>query len=147
MEDKKIALGSGATEQAEGRIIDWIISGEEGRITAFNGQNKGEIIVKKRGDYRGKNILLLTSIFARPYKEDDFFADFAKGRLPAAKNVFLVFAVYNEMLRQIDENLWVIPAEDFKDICGAGGSKNNLAKYVVKRSGLGNFMIEALKKI
>ncbi len=48
--------------EIEDKIIDLIVSGAAGRLIAFKSEADGNLVIKKRADYKGKEVRLKTIV-------------------------------------------------------------------------------------
>lgn len=153
-------------EEAENKIIDYITFGSDGRLLILKPEEKGMedyLVVSKKGKHEKDLIYLDINLFILPAKENKFVKDFTEKTFKAGKNIYLVFAYYDEPNQKINDFILIIPSLQFKDtadvVVGDNGEKKirfeatssfdkhiKYSKFVVSANDLGELILDALKR-
>ncbi|MCX6721996.1 MAG: hypothetical protein NTY04_02305 [Candidatus Staskawiczbacteria bacterium] len=105
-------------DEIEDKIIDCINSGVKGRLVIFKPEKNSfgeDLIVKKRGDYKEKEIHLQINSLVGPGEDVNFVKDFPKDNFKTDKNFYLIFVYFNEALQKINDYIWLVPSLKFKE--------------------------------
>ncbi len=153
-------------EAIEDKIIDVINSSIEGRLIIFKPQEKGMedyLVVERRGQYKEGKIYLQVNSLVLPSKDINFIKDFSYDQLKTEKNYYLIFAYFNEATQKLEDLVWLIPADKFRDIAtiikAEDGKKilrfesssdfrekDKYYNFLVKVKDLGKIIFSALKE-
>lgn len=149
-------------EEVEGRIIDWIALGGGGRLVAFKGALPNTLVIKKRGDYQaGLSVTFQVHTFFGMVKQDFISEDFPEKSFNSQKSLYLVFAYFDEIKQKLNDDVWIVPSEDFKKLAEQVSPENEkmlrfkvpldltqqsqYSKYIVNKKKLSMLLIDALQ--
>ncbi len=122
-------------EEIENRIIDLIALGSEGRLVATKPVGGVDLTVEKRADYKADKISLRVFLLLPPQMPADVLA----GSFGSDKNLYFVFAYFDEIKRQISDEIYIIPSAEAK--AGVDFKKN-----IMNKKELARFLLEAFEK-
>lgn len=151
-------------ENIENRIIDLITEDSENRLIVFKPKENAEVVdlvVKQRGDYKGKEIPLQINIFIGPSKMTNIVKDISQEKFISNKDLYLMF-VYFDRVKQEISNVWLIPSSVFSKIADFQKLENNktvfrfettistetkdkYTKFLISKKELGKFLLEIIK--
>jgi len=153
-------------EAIEDKIIDSINAGIAGRLVIFKPEKKGQedyLAIERRGEYKEEKIYLQVNSLIIPAKSISFIKDFSLENFKADKNLYLVFAYFNEITQKLEEYVWVIPSLQFRDIAEVISqsdekkvlrfesssdfkNKNKYSKFLINIKDLGDVILSALRE-
>lgn len=151
-------------ENIENRIIDLITKGSEDRLIAFKPKENikaVDLVVKKRGDYKGKEISFQVNIFIGPSKTNSIVKDILQKNFNPDKDFYLMFVYFDEVKQSIN-NVWIIPSFMFSEIAEPQKLENNktvlrfetsadkenkdkYTRFLITQKELGNFLLEIIE--
>ena len=150
-------------ENIENRVIDLITEGSEDRLIVFKPKEDTEVIdlvVKKRGEYKKREISFQINIFIGPGGMDRITKDISRENFAPDKSFYLMF-VYFDIVKQDVNNIWIIPSAAFLEVSESRKSEDNkpilrfetttvpekqdkYAKFLIDKKELGNFLLEII---
>jgi len=151
-------------EEIKDKIINWITIGESGRLIVSKPEknNLGEdLIIEKRGDYKGEDILFKICSLVGPIDKKDFEKDFFQEEFKADKNLYLLFVYFDSIKQKINDYVWLIPSLQFQDLAEISEisgkkvlrfksslditKKDKYSKFLVYTKDLGKLVFEAFE--
>ena len=149
--------------EIEDKIIDCINSGVKERLVIFKPEKSlfGEnLIVKKRGDYKNKEVRLQVNSLIEPGKDVNFTKDFLSNNFKKDENFYLIFVYFNEALQKIEEHIWFVPSFEFIDIAKVLDDKkilrfdssldikqnNKYSEFLINTEDLGKIILNIFEK-
>jgi len=157
-------MSNNIQEDVEDKIIDWIALGAQSRLVAFKPEKSSTVLaVKKRADYKGKQILFEVHSFVLSAETNVLVKDFSKKDFKAETDLYLIFAYFDEVKQKVNENIWIIPSLQFKDMAEESipgksekvlrfsasldiKEKNKYSGYLVNKKDLPSILIDAFEK-
>ena len=151
-------------EDIENKIIDWIDMGASSRLIIFkpkNGKQGADLAIKKKGEYKGKEIYLQINSSATPIMGQDFTRDVPWDSFAADKSFYLMFVYFDEIKQDISSYFWIVPSLFFKDavepekINGKSvmrfsaptdiKKQNKYSKFLVNKKDLGKLFLKIIE--
>jgi len=152
-------------EEIENKISDQIAMGAAGRLVTFKPEKKPQgvdLVVERRGKYKEKPISFIINTFMGPTKSEKLTKDFLQNDFKADKNLYLLFATFDEVKQKISDYIWLVPSLQFVDIAEitktSNGesflkfevpsdikSKNKYSKFLVLTKEIGKLSLDALE--
>ncbi|MGD0576956.1 MAG: DUF5680 domain-containing protein [Candidatus Staskawiczbacteria bacterium] len=152
-------------EEIEDKVMDCINSGVAGRLIIFKPEKSifgADLAVERRGKYKEKEMYFQINSIAGPAEEVNFVKDFPKENFKADKSFYLLFVYFDEVSQKINDNVWLIPSLQFRDIAEViklpdGKNllrfeapldikkKSKYSKFLVDTKELGKFILNALE--
>jgi len=114
-------------EEIEDKVIDWITLGASGRLIASKpDKNKftADLLVEKKGDYKGRDIWLKICSLIGPVESEKITKDFLEEELNVDKDFYLLFAYFDTIKQKISDYIWLVPSIQFRDIADMIKSEN-----------------------
>jgi len=131
-------------EKVEDKVIDCINSEVSGRIIISKPQDSNTdagLVLEKRGDYFSKKIYLQVNLLAEKNK---FFAEnISEEKVKPAKDLYLVFLHFDEVLQKISDKIWLIPYLEFKNV---SADEKTHSRFAMDKKDLGMFLFNAFGK-
>lgn len=145
-----------AKEDIENKVIDWINAGSSGRLTIFKPTDLAggiDLVIKKRADYKGKEISLQIQGSANLNDAGHFTVDVAKKDINFKDNSYIVFIFFDVMDQDIDNKIWLIPSSDFVSLAKSDdmglilkfeSSESQYAKFLLDKKDLSKVLLEKI---
>lgn len=131
-------------EEIEGKIIDWIALGTNGRLVAFEPEKGADLAVQKKGGYQGEEVLFNVESFILPAGKESFVKKISSARITSQKNLYLIFVIFDEISQKVDDKIWLVPAVDFETGKDVVFEEPKFEKYISNKSQFVDFLIEKL---
>jgi hypothetical protein len=156
-------MAENTQDKVEDKIIDCINSGVTGRLIIFkpeNGKLGADLAVERRGNYKEKEMFFQINSFVGHIKEDIFIKDFLQDGFKADKNLYLIFVYFDDVKQKINDDIWLIPSLQFRDIAETAKSpdggkilkfqasvnaRDRYSKFLVSSKGLGKLILNAFE--
>lgn len=107
------------------KIIDLISVEAGGRLIVFKPENSDkDLIVEKKGDYKTKVISL--NVFEKEFLDDENL----KKEITPDENLYLVFAHFDFVKQDIENEIFVVPAFDFQKI---SMDKKDFTRFLIEK--------------
>ncbi|MDP2741655.1 MAG: DUF5680 domain-containing protein [bacterium] len=151
-------------EDVKNKIIDLITSGSGNRLISFKPERDlrgADLIVKKRGGYEKNEASFKINSYIGPVENNNLIKDVLQNDFKPDKGFYLIFDYFNEVKREINDYIWVIPSLEFRDIAEqfiVNGknvlrfessldieNKNRYSKFLVNKKELGKLLIKLFK--
>jgi hypothetical protein len=106
-------------EEIEAKIIDWITMNVSGRLVVTKSDKNSfgaDLIVNKKGDYKGEGLFLKVQSQIGPDGAQKISKDFLIEEFKIVKNLYLLFVYFDTVRQRVLDYVWIIPSSEFKDI-------------------------------
>ena len=130
-------------EKVEDKILDWIALGTSGRLVAFK-SGAGILTVQKKGGYGEKELVFKIESFIVPGPDEKLQRQLAKDSFKPAKNLYVIFLVFDEIKQKLEEKIWMIPSLDMANKKNYNFETSEFPDYVKDRKDFIIFLIESL---
>ncbi len=116
-------------EKIEDKIIDLITLGASGRLVVFKpegpeGYPDKDLIVEKKGDYKNKVVSL------KIFDKELFGNEEIKNEINPDINFYLIFAKFNFIKQDIEDEIFVVSTVDFKK---TPMDKKDFFRYLIEK--------------
>jgi len=152
-------------EEIEDKIIDYINVGATGRLIISKPEKspiKADLIAERRGKYKENKMYFQINTFVRPAGSKVFIKEFLQEGFKAENDFYLLFVCFDEVEQKINDNIWLVPSSDFRDVAdvtkSVGGKKflkfeavldsknaDKYSKFVINIKDIGKLILAALE--
>jgi hypothetical protein len=118
-------------DEIKDKIIDQITLGVSGRliVSKFEKNKFGaDLLVEKRGDYKGKDLLFKICSFVGP-SSTKIEKVFLQNEFKPDKNFYLIFVYFDSVKQKIGDFIWLIPSSQFENIAELVKGDNKFLRF------------------